>query len=136
MMKLFKFVGQKDPKHFGSLTNRIAWKNFDLSVRLYYKFGHKVIGDYPPTSMFSSYMTATRMFTFLPEKMVNSWKSADDAQTASMYNLNNKITNSAQTQLLDAIMPYGTQNVFNASSVRIQSISLSYIVPKRVSAEN
>lgn len=132
MMKLFKFVGQKDPKHFGSLTNRIAYKNFDLSIRLYYKFGHKVIGDYPPTSIFSSYMTATKMYTFLPEKMVNSWKSAENANTASMYNIGTKITNSAQTQLLDAIMPYGTQNVYNASSVRIQSISLSYIVPKNI----
>lgn len=130
MEKLFKFVGQKDPKHFGSLTNRIAWKNFDLSVRLYYKFGHKVIGDYPPTSIFSSYMTATRMYTFLPEKMVNRWKSPSDANSASMYNLNTKITNSAQTQLLDAIMPYGTQNVYNASSVRVQSISLTYTVPR------
>lgn len=132
MDKLFKFVGQKDPKHFGSFTNRIAYKNFDLSIRLYYKFGHKVIGDYPPTSIFSSFMTATKMYTFLPEKMVNSWKSADDAERASMYNIGTKITNSAHTQLLDAIMPYGTQNVFNASSVRIQSISLSYIVPANI----
>ncbi len=131
MGKLFKFVGQKDPKHFGSLTNKLMFKNFALSIRLYYKLGHKVIGDYPPTGMFSSFMAPGKMFTFLPEIMVNSWKSAEDSNTATMYNLNNKITNSAQTQLIDAIMAYGTQNVYNASSVRVQSINLTYNVPRK-----
>lgn len=130
MEKLFKFVGQKDPKHFGSWTNRFAYKNIELSISLYYKFGHKVIGDYPPTGMFSSFMTATKMYTFLPEMMAHSWKSAEDATTAKMYNLNNKITNSTHTQLMDAVMAYGTQNVFNASSVRVKSITLSYLVPR------
>ncbi len=128
--KLFKYVGQKDPKHFGSWANRFAYKNFELSVRLYYKFGHKVIGDYPPSSMFSSVMTASKMYTFLPEMMVYRWKSAEDATTAQMYNLNNKITNSTHIQLLEAAMTYGTQNVYNASSVRVQSITLSYLVPR------
>ncbi|OFY44608.1 MAG: hypothetical protein A2X18_03270 [Bacteroidetes bacterium GWF2_40_14] len=130
MEKLFKFVGQKDPKHFGSWTNRFAYKNIELSFSLYYKLGHKVIGDYPPTGMFSSFMTATKMYTYLPEMMAHSWKSAEDATTAKMYNLNNKITNSTHTQLMDAVMAYGTQNVFNASSVRVKSITLSYLVPR------
>ncbi len=130
MDKLFKFVGQKDPKHFGSWTNRLVYKSIELSFSLYYKIGHKVIGDYPPTGMFSSFMTASKMYTFLPELMAHSWKSADDATTAKMYNLNNKITNSTHTQLMDAVMAYGTQNVYNASSVRIKSITLSYLVPR------
>ncbi len=130
MDKLFKFVGQKDPKHFGSWTNRFIYKNLELSLGLYYKFGHKVIGDYPPTNIFGGFMTATKMQTFLPERMLHSWKSAADDATAQMFNLNNKITNSSHYQLMDAIMAYGTQNVYNAGSIRVKNISLSYTVPK------
>jgi TonB-linked SusC/RagA family outer membrane protein len=130
MDKLFKFVGQKDPKHFGSWTNRLVYKNFELSLSLYYKFGHKVIGDYPATGMFSSFMSATKYFTFLPEKMLYRWKSEADANTAQMYCLDNKITNSSHTQLIEAIMAYGTQNVYNAGSIRVKSLTLSYSIPK------
>lgn len=129
--KLFEFVGQRDPKHFGSWTNSVSYKGLEFSIRLLYKFGHKFIGDYPTSGMVSNYMTGSKYFTFLPQLMADRWKSPSDANTARMYSLENKITNSYQVALLDCVSRYNTGNVLNAGQIRLQNISLAYSIPDK-----
>lgn len=130
---IFKVVGQRSPKHYGQWANSFNYKGLELNVSLLYKFGHVFIKDYPATGMSNTYFTATRLFTFLPELMVNRWKSAADGDNASMYSLNNKLTNTQQVSALDVISRYNTRNVLNAGSVRVQSISLAYNLPGKIS---
>lgn len=128
---LFQVVGQRSPKHYGQWANTISYKGFDLNISLLYKFGHVFVADYPAAGMANSYLSYSRLFTFLPELMVNRWQSPDDAATASMYSLNNKITISSQQTLLDYVSRYNTRNVMNAGNVRLQSLSLAYRIPQK-----
>jgi len=129
---IFKVVGQRSPKHYGQWANTFSYKRLDLNVSLLYKFGHVFIKDYPATGMSNTYFTPTRFFTFLPALMVDRWKSPADGDNASMYSLNNKLTNTQQVSALDVISRYNTRNVLNAGSVRVQSISLAYLLPSKL----
>lgn len=129
--QLFEFVGQRDPKHWGSWTNSITYKGLELSFRFLYKFGHKFIGDYPANNLASTYLSPSTFFTFLPELMVHRWKSPADANSARMYSLENKLS-SNQATFLNTVARYNTDNVYNAGSVRLQNISLSYQLPEPV----
>jgi len=91
------------------------------------------VKDYPAAGMSSSYFIPTRLFTFLPELMVDRWQSAAQGDNAKMYSLNAKLTNAQQINALDNIARYNTRNVLNAGSIRMQSISLSYLIPAKVS---
>ncbi len=130
---IFKVVGQRSPKHYGQWANTFSYKALELNVSLLYKFGHVFIKDYPATGMSNTYFTPTRLFTFLPELMVNRWKSPADGDNASMYSLNSKLTNTQAVSALDVISRYNTRNVLDAGSVRVQSISLSYLIPAKIS---
>jgi TonB-linked SusC/RagA family outer membrane protein len=130
---IFQVVGQRSPKHYGQWANTVSFKGFDLNVSLLYKFGHVFVKDYPATGMSNTYFTATRYFTFFPELMVNRWQSLADGNNASMYSLENKLTNTNQVTLLDYVSRYNTRNVLNAGSIRMQSISLTYSIPAKIS---
>lgn len=137
-LDVVKVVGQRSPKHYGQWSNTFTYKAFDLNISLLYKFGHVFVKDYPAASMSSTYFTPTRFFTFLPDLMVNRWRSPADGNNASMYSLNNKLTsingnNTSQASLLDMISRYNTRTVLNAGSVRLQSISLAYSIPGKIS---
>lgn len=132
MDDLFKVVGQRNPRHYGQWMNNFSYKGIDLNISLLYKFGHVFVSDYPAAGMANTYFNPSRLFTFLPELMVDRWKSAADASTARMYSLENKITNTNHQTLLDYISRYNTRNVLNAGSVRLQSIALAYRVPAKL----
>lgn len=127
--KLFKFVGQKVPKHTGSWLNRISYKNFDLSARMLYSFGHKFIGETAPRNGLYGYTSSSSFHAWVPEIVVNSWKSPADNETASMYSIQNKVTPYIANVTNDYIAEYNTSNVMDAGQVRLQSISLGYTLP-------
>lgn len=128
---MFTIVGQRSPKHFGQWANTFSYKGFDLHLSIQYKFGHVFVADYPASSMSNTYFTSTRLFTFLPELMVDRWQSPADGNDASMYSLENKLTGT-QVTLLDYVARYSTRNVLNAGSIRMQSIGLSYSIPSKI----
>lgn len=127
------FVGQRDPKHYGSWRNMFTYKNFELGITLLYKFGHKVLGDYPAQNMnnLNGYFNATKIYSFLPQMLVDRWKSPADNNSAAMYSIDNPFTSSQSgaNSMLNYLSKYGTQNIHNAGSVRVQSISLTYSMP-------
>lgn len=137
-LDVVKVVGQRSPKHYGQWANTFTYKAFELNISLLYKFGHVFVKDYPAAGMSNTYFTSTRFFTFLPDLMVNRWQSAADGNNASMYSLNNKLiningNNTTQVSLLDIISRYNTRTVLNAGSIRLQSISLGYNIPGKIS---
>ncbi|MCK0130830.1 SusC/RagA family TonB-linked outer membrane protein [Flavobacteriaceae bacterium F08102] len=130
--KLFKFVGQKVPKHSGSWLNRISYKNFELSTRMLYSFGHKFIGEAPPRNGLYGYTNISTFHTWVPEILVNRWQSPADNETASMYSIQNKVNPYTANITNDYIAEYNTRNVMDAGQVRLQSISLAYTLPKNL----
>ena len=128
---LFKFVGQRSPKHFGSWINSFSYGGFELSARLLYSFGHKFLNDSPPRNSLYSYQRFSSYFTFHPELAVNRWQSPADNETASMYGLGTKVASYTATLTNDYIAEYNTSNVLNAGQVRLQSISMAYNIPTK-----
>ena len=126
---IITIVGQRDPKVYGAFINSFTYKNFELTIRLSYKFGHTFFSDYPASNMASTYTSTSNYFTWLPELMVNRWQSADDAETASMYSLNERITTSNVNTLASYLEHYSDKRAQDASHIRLQSISLSYKLP-------
>lgn len=129
---LFKFVGQRSPKHFGSWINNISYHNFELSARLLYSFGNKFLNDAPPRNTLYNMQRYSNYFTFLPELLVNRWQSPDDNQTASMYGIDTRVASYTATLTNDYLAEYNTKKVLNAGQVRLQSISLSYRIPRNL----
>ncbi len=123
------FVGQRDPKIYGALTNSFTYKNFELTIRLSYKFGHKFWDDYPPTYIMTQYLNSNKYFTWLPGIMVNRWQSPEDAETASMFSMNEKITNGTFNYITNLLEHYNDRKALNAGNIRIQSINLAYRIP-------
>ncbi|MCO6497912.1 MAG: SusC/RagA family TonB-linked outer membrane protein [Chitinophagaceae bacterium] len=129
---LFIFAGQRSPKHFGSWINNISFANFELSARMLYSFGHKVLGDAPPRNTLYYIQLPSSFFTFLPGLMVDRWKSPADNATAAMYGIDTRVTNYTATITSDILSEYNTRNLLNAGHIRLQSISLTYRVPHKV----
>jgi TonB-linked SusC/RagA family outer membrane protein len=125
---LLVFVGQKDPKLFGSFANSFTYKNFELNIRLQYKFGGKFFPDYPPDNMTYTWLRYNKYYTWLPEILVNRWKSPEDAETASMYALTYNSTSNVYN-LLNRIERYNDNKVLSASQIRLQSINITYRLP-------
>ncbi len=126
---VLSFVGQKNPKVYGSFITSLSYKNFELTVRLSYKFGHKFWDNYTPDNMAYTYLRYNMYYTFLPGQIVNRWKSPDDVETASMYSLNEVISTSNVRTLINYASHYNDQKVLNAGQIRLQSINLAYNLP-------
>jgi len=127
--KLFKFVGQRSPKAFGSWTNSISYGNFELSARFLYSFGHKFLKDSPPRNLLYNYQSYRTFHTFNTDLLVDRWRSPADNETASMYSLDTRVSNYLTTLTNDYIAQYNSQNVLDAGQVRLQNISLAYKIP-------
>ncbi|UMB53620.1 SusC/RagA family TonB-linked outer membrane protein [Lutibacter sp. A64] len=130
--KLFKFVGQRSPKTFGSWTNNISYKNFELSARFLYSFGNKFLKDSPPRNLLYNYTSYRTFHTFNTDLLVDRWQTGADNETASMYSLDTKVSNYLTTLTNDYIAQYNSQNVLDAGQIRLQSISLAYRIPSKI----
>ncbi|MCK0131673.1 SusC/RagA family TonB-linked outer membrane protein [Flavobacteriaceae bacterium F08102] len=124
------YAGRRNPNLFGSFSNSINYKNFQLNFRLSYKFGHKFFGDYPASNMSRYYLNSNKYFTWLPELIVNRWQSPADAETASMHSLNQVINNSFINNNINYLEKYGDHKLMDAGQIRLQSINLAYRFPK------
>lgn len=126
---LFKYSGQRSPKHFGSWINSVSYDNFELSVRLLYNFGHKFLNDAPPRNTLYYIQLFSSYFTFLPELMVDRWQSPADNETAAMYGIGTRVANYNATLANDILAEYNSRNLLDAGHVRLQSVSLAYKIP-------
>ncbi|WP_202103507.1 SusC/RagA family TonB-linked outer membrane protein [Sphingobacterium faecale] len=129
---LFKYAGQRSPKHYGSWINNFTYGNFELSARLQYSFGHKFLNDSPPRSTLYYMQLSSSYFTFLPQLMVDRWMSPEDNETASMYGLTTRVANYNATIANDILSEYNSRNLLDAGNIRLQSISLAYRLPGSV----
>ncbi|WP_299672569.1 SusC/RagA family TonB-linked outer membrane protein [uncultured Polaribacter sp.] len=127
--KLFKFVGQRSPKFFGSWNNAISFSNFEFSARLLYSFGHKILKDAPPRNLLYNYQGYRNFDTFNTNLLVNRWRPDTDNENASMYSLDTKVTGYTTTLTNDYIAQYNTNNVLDAGQIRLQQVSLAYRIP-------
>lgn len=122
------FSGSTVPKYYGGLTNRISYKNAELSLMFIYNLGHKMRKD--------GLVFYGRLGNNLLKEYDNRWRNAGDETTtdiprySALYDtqINSNVFYNADTRILDA------------SYIKLRDISLNYYLPsaicRKMGAEN
>ena len=109
-------AGQALPKFFGSLTNAITYKGFNLSAQLYYNFGNQVYDTWRGYYLGSGFGASFNKV----KRQLDAWKQPGDITTVPKYVYNgNKNFNAGSTY-----------NLNDGSFVRVRDIQFGYTLPK------
>lgn len=111
-------VGSAQPKWIGGITNRFTYKNFDLSVVAFARWGGTAIATY-----FQSNNGGTGGYAFFSQARVNQWKV--DYWTPS--NPTNLFPHPEGQALNDNYA--STLGYYDATFIRIRSINFGYTLP-------
>ena len=109
-------AGQALPKFFGSLTNAITYKGFNLSAQLYYNFGNQVFDTWRGYYLGSGFGASFNKV----KRQLDAWKQPGDITDVPKYVYNgNKNFNAGSTY-----------NLNDGSFVRVRDIQFGYTLPK------
>ncbi len=109
-------AGQALPKFFGSLTNALTYKGFNLSAQLYYNFGNQVYDTWRGYYLGSGFGATFNKV----KRQLDAWRQPGDKTDVPKYVYNgNKNFNSGSTY-----------NLNDGSFVRVRDIQLGYTLPK------
>jgi len=109
-------AGQALPKFFGSLTNALSYKGFNLSAQLYYNFGNQVYDTWRGYYLGSGFGATFNKV----KRQLDAWRKPGDITNVPRYVYNgNKNFNGASTY-----------NLNDGSFVRVRDIQLGYTLPK------
>lgn len=111
-------AGQALPKYFGSFTNAITYKGFNLSAQLYYNFGNKVYDTWRGYYLGSGFGATFNKV----QRQLDRWQQAGDITDVPKYVYNgNKNFQSGSTY-----------NLNDGSFVRVRDIQFGYTLPKSI----
>ena len=128
------YIGPSQAPHFGSWTNSLYYKNFDLSFMIQYKFGH----FYKHTSPFD--VTNNDLYGFqqgnpVPKYHVDfdkRWKNPGDEANTDIPRLPTMfIRGKVPTYYYSNIVNYGTQQYASAAHIRFNRVTLNYRIPEK-----
>lgn len=109
-------AGQALPKFFGSLTNALTYKGFNLSAQLYYNFGNQVFDTWRGYYLGSGFGASFNKV----KRQLDAWKQPGDITDVPKYVYNgNKNFNAGSTY-----------NLNDGSFVRVRDIQFGYTLPK------
>ncbi len=109
-------AGQALPKFFGSLTNALTYKGFNLSAQLYYNFGNQVFDTWRGYYLGSGFGASFNKV----KRQLDAWQKPGDITTVPKYVYNgNKNFNAGSTY-----------NLNDGSFVRVRDIQFGYTLPK------
>ena len=109
-------AGQALPKFFGSLTNALTYKGFNLSAQLYYNFGNQVFDTWRGYYLGSGFGASFNKV----KRQLDAWKNPGDITDVPKYVYNgNKNFNAGSTY-----------NLNDGSFVRVRDIQFGYTLPK------
>lgn len=114
------FVGKVQPDGFGAIINTITYKNFELSAMLYYQYGFQIYN-----SRYSELSTDGNNPYLLNEvkNALNYWQKKGDESPNPRRTVGN----------LDDGTRASTRYLFDGDYIRLQNVSLSYIIPRVLS---
>ena len=117
-------VGQLDPKYSGSFSQRISYKNLELSTMFVFSGGNKLRRDV--TDLGSNNVTDM--------DITQRWNSAGTSDLPRLLlDYPQTLANSAGT--LSTLWKYSDRQVLDASYIKLRNIALSYHLPKLISSK-
>jgi TonB-linked SusC/RagA family outer membrane protein len=129
------YVGPSQAPHFGSWTNSIYYKNFDLSFMIQYKFGHY----YKHTSPFdvsNNDLYGFQQGNIVPKYHVDfdkRWKNPGDETTTDIPRLPTMyVRGKVPTYYYSNIVCYGTHQYASAAHLRFSRVTLNYRLSEKV----
>lgn len=109
--------GRATPDCFGGLTNSFSYKDFNLSISLYYNIGGLVYDGLLSQILHEGNAAGTQMHKL----DLNAWTPTNTQTDIPKYQNNNtNLSNSESTRFL-----------YDATYVKIKNISLSYNLPRK-----
>ena len=114
-------IGSSQPKWVGGITNRFAYKNFDLSVVAFARWGGTIIAPY-----LESANGGGGGWAFFSQARVNQWKV--DYWTPT--NPTDKFPHPEGQDLNDNYA--STLGYYDGSFIRVRSINLGYTLPTKL----
>ena len=114
------YSGTTIPKIYGGLTNRLSYKNLELSFMFAYNLGHKMR---KPSQSYRG-----RLATNLIQEFDHRWRQPGDELTTDIprYTVT---SNDADYSMFYSFYSYGDKNVIDASYIKLRDISLSWNLP-------
>ncbi len=105
-------TGKPQPDGFGSITNRISIKRFELSAQLYYQYGYKIYAD---LSSFSS--DGLLGLINQSRSALNAWRAPGDLSANPKVILSNPTGGPRNNS---------SRNLFDGDYVRLQNVIFAY----------
>ena len=112
--------GRSTPDVYGGFTNKLSYRNFDLSVQLNYQFGGKIYDGLYSTLMNGSGHFGTNMHT----DNLNAWSESNKNSEFPKIG-----ANAASSSL-------SSRFLYDASYLKVKNITLSYTLPRIPSLAN
>ncbi|MFN0257297.1 SusC/RagA family TonB-linked outer membrane protein [Pedobacter ureilyticus] len=118
-------AGRTVAPHFGGLINTFSYKGWTLMARATYNLGHKFLiqnispGLYPTSGSYSGIIGNNAA-------IVDRWRNPGDEAFTNVPGLSNVNVNSITRYI------YSDLNVRDAGQIRLQQISLTYVLPSRL----
>ncbi|MDR2810230.1 MAG: TonB-dependent receptor [Tannerellaceae bacterium] len=107
--------GKSTPDLFGGLTNRLAYKRFDLSIQLNYAIGGKLYDGLYASLMHDGSKSGANLHT----DALHSWTSPGQSTGVPRFMVNNASgSNSLSSRFL-----------YDATHLKVKNITLSYTLP-------
>lgn len=128
------YIGPSQAPHFGSWTNSLYYKNFDLSFMIQYKLGH----FYKHTSPFD--VPNNDLYGFqqgnpVPKYHVDfdkRWREPGDELTTDVPRLPTMfIRGKVPTYYYSNVVNYGSHQYSSASHIRFSRVTLNYRIPEK-----
>ena len=107
-------IGNAQPKLIGGITNRVAYKNFDLTAFFQFSYGNKVL-NFTKASLVNSGLDITGNQS--PEAL-RRWQKEGDITDVPRYELGNTFNNFHSNRLLE-----------DGSFLRLKNVGLGYNLP-------
>ncbi|TAE94439.1 MAG: SusC/RagA family TonB-linked outer membrane protein, partial [Runella slithyformis] len=111
-----QIIGSPQPKLVGGLTNRISWRNFDLSVFFQFSYGNQILN-------FSNTTLLNNGFNLENNQVVAAlrrWQKPGDITDIPRYELGNSFNNFHSSRFIE-----------DGSYLRLKNVAFGYNLPTR-----
>ncbi|OEK08956.1 hypothetical protein A8C32_13685 [Flavivirga aquatica] len=124
-----KYEGTTLPKFYGSWINQFTYKDFSLRVLTTFKFGHVFRNpDFLDYSQLPSRFGGNH---FIHDEFENRWQNPGDETSTNIPRIPTSRADASQDMYFNYYR-YGSQNIDDASHIRLREVILSYQLNQKI----
>ena len=117
-----RYLGDANPKVFGSFTSNLAWKGFDFSFQLNYSFGRKIYGSH---LRYDEQIGNSFGESFSEYVYKYRWQKPGDITDVPALNAEYILVGTRASQ-------HSSRFLMNGNYVKLRNITLGYTLPSEI----